>query len=206
MPSASSLSPGSPSSAFKLNILPNKFRKSPSPPPPASLGAGPEPTTPFGSAPAAESSFASYRPGGGNMSSATGGSSSSTATATTTTTTTRLRSSSQPMRPTSSRSAVGLPPQLSRHQSHLNFRDALSSSSSSSAALSATVVPVRTEAAAAASDKKKVKGRGRSASLVTVTQVGGEEMDGADMGTLGTQNWDWLDSKGAVLQSPLLCS
>jgi hypothetical protein len=98
------------------------------------------------------------------------------------------------MRPTS-RSAVGLPPQLSRHQSHLNFRDALGPSGSSS--LSATVVPVVTEAASAAgADKKKVKGRGRSASLVTVTQVGGEEMDGADMGTLGTQNWDWLDSKG----------
>lgn len=57
------------------------------------------------------------------------------------------------------------------------------------------------------SPEKKKKGRGRSASLVTVTQVGGEEMDGPDMGSLGTQNWEWVDRKGTfylLLQEPAL--
>ncbi|KAL7411970.1 ORMDL family-domain-containing protein, partial [Mrakia frigida] len=48
--------------------------------------------------------------------------------------------------------------------------------------------------------------RARSASLVTVKEVGGGEgeMDMADLGSSGTENWQWVDAKGAWIIHPIL--
>lgn len=105
--------------------------------------------------------------------------------------TTRARSSSSPISPASpTKMNVRPSATLSRHQSFLPNDPQSSRGESSSSSLSTSTN----------GGELKKKGRARSASLVTVKEVGGGEgeSDLADLGSSGTENWQWVDAKGEL--------